>query len=267
MFSGDCFNLFSMIKKETINCVFADPPFNLGKDYGNGSENDNLAKDKYLEWSFSWIDECIRILKPGGSLFIYILPKWGYHFASHIENKGLYFRHWIALSMKGSYPRGTKLYPAHYGLLYFTKDIPTTFNRIYLPIPKCRHCKKDIKDYGGHKKYLNPKGLNLTDFWDDTSPARHKKFKTRWHINELKPMIPSRCIEISTKKFDIVLDPFGGGGSTYEAAQELKRYWIGSELLTFQAIIGRFKQKYPDLKESNPNSKIQAVFKERICLK
>src|SRR5437867_4273718 len=94
------------------------------------------------------------------------------------------FRHWIAISMKGTFPRGNKLYPAHYALLYFTKGIPRTFNRVRLPIPTCRHCGKDIKDYGGHRKYLNPAGLNLTDFWDDTSPARHGKNKSRWHINE-----------------------------------------------------------------------------------
>ena len=73
------------------------------------------------------------------------------------------FRHWIAVSMKGTFPRGRKLYPAHYALLYFTKGVPRIFNRdqVRLPIPKSRHCNKDVKDYGGHRKYLNPLGLNL----------------------------------------------------------------------------------------------------------
>src|SRR5205809_5358017 len=110
--------------------------------------------------------------------------------------------------MKGTFPRGHKLYPAHYALLYFTKGVPKTFNRVRLPIPKCRHCGGDVKDYGGHRKYLNPAGLNLTDFWDDTAPVRHQKFKARWHINELKPMIPARCIEISTNAGDVIIDPF-----------------------------------------------------------
>jgi site-specific DNA-methyltransferase (adenine-specific) len=76
-----------------------------------------------------------------------------YHLAAHLEAKGLLFRHWIAVSMKGTFPRGKKLYPAHYALLYFTKGLPATFNRdeVRQPVPACRHCGGDVKDYGGHR--------------------------------------------------------------------------------------------------------------------
>jgi site-specific DNA-methyltransferase (adenine-specific) len=242
------------VKDCSIDCVFADPPFNLGKDYGSGAIKDALERRDYLKWCFAWIDEAVRVLAPGGALFVYILPQWGYHLATHIEERGMLFRHWIALSMKGTFPRGRKLYPAHYALLYFTKGQPATFNRVRLPIPTCRHCRKDIKDYGGHRKYLNPAGLNLTDFWDDTAPARHQKFKSRWHINELKPMIPGRCIEVSTNEGDIVLDPFGGGGSTYESAQRLKRYWLGSETVTAAAVRERFRRQFPSLHVALPHA-------------
>jgi site-specific DNA-methyltransferase (adenine-specific) len=164
--------------------------------------------------------------------------------------------------MKGTFPRGQKLYPAHYGLLYFTKGRPKTFNRVRLPIPKCRHCGEDVKDYGGHRKYLNPLGLNLTDFWDDTAPARHKKFKTRMHINELKPMIPGRCIEISTNKREIILDPFGGGGSSYQAAQERNRFWLGSELVDCQPILSRFEALFPREIRKRPPKELCQIFKD-----
>ncbi len=248
LYATDCFNLFAAMRDGSVGCIFADPPFNLGKDYGSGAVRDALERREYLKWCFAWLDECIRLLAGGGALFIYILPQWGYHLAGHIEDRGMLFRHWIALSMKGTFPRGRKLYPAHYAILYFTKGQPRTFSRVRLPIPACRHCGKDIKDYGGHRKYLNPAGLNLTDFWDDTAPARHQKFKTRWHVNELKPMIPSRCIEMATREGDVVLDPFGGGGSTYEAAQRLGRYWVGSEIATAGAVRERFRRQFPDLK-------------------
>lgn len=259
LYQADCLDLFATIKDESIDCVFADPPFNLGKVYGEGGEvNDALARRDYLKWSFAWLDEGVRVLRPGGALFVYILPQWGYHLAAHLDDHGMMFRHWIALSMKGSFPRGRKLYPAHYGLLYFTKGEPKTFNRVRLPIPTCRHCGRDIKDYGGHRKYLNPAGLNVTDFWDDTAPARHRKFKTRWHVNELKPMIPDRCVQVTTNAGEIIMDPFGGGGSSYEAAQALKRYWIGSEITDCQPIARRLADRFP---AGRPPKKLLAVFR------
>lgn len=254
LYHTDCLRLFSAIRSDSIDCIFADPPFNLGKDYGNGSVQDALGRGEYLQWCSQWLDQSIRVLKPGGSVFIYILPQWGYHLAGHLESRGMMFRHWIALSMKGTFPRGNKLYPAHYAILYFSKGQPKCFNRVRLPIPSCRHCGKDIKDYGGHRKYLNPLGLNLTDFWEDTAPARHQKFKSRWHINELKPVISSRCIEIATQADEIVLDPFGGGGSTYESAERLDRKWIGCEIGDCSPIQDRFRRhfqsskKLPDLR-------------------
>jgi len=105
---------------------------------------------------------------------------------------------------------------------------------------------------GGHRKFLNPLGLNLTDFWDDTAPARHRKFKARWHVNELKPMIPSRCIELSTMPGDVIVDPFAGGGSTFEAAQLLGRQWIGSEIVDCDLIRDRFKRNLPDVSLTKP---------------
>lgn len=104
LYATDCFNLFSALKDESIDCVFADPPFNLGKDYGRGAVKDVLERRDYLKSCFAWIDECIRLLAPGGALFVYILPQWGYHLAAHIEERGMLFRHWIALSMKGTSP-------------------------------------------------------------------------------------------------------------------------------------------------------------------
>ena len=245
LFHDDCRALLPRIKPDVFDCVFADPPFNLGKTYGNGEVDDSLDERAYLTWSRSWMDECIRVLRPGGAFFIYIVPRWGYRLASHLEERGLLFRHWIAMTMKGTFPRGRKLYPAHYALLYFTKGEPRTFNRVRLPVPTCRHCGRDIKDYGGHRKYLNPAGLNLTDFWEDTSPARHGKFKARWHVNELKPMIPGRCIEIATNSHELILDPFGGGGSSYHAAETMDRHWIGCEITDCAPIVERFEKHFP----------------------
>jgi site-specific DNA-methyltransferase (adenine-specific) len=239
LFQADCLDVFQHIKDESIHCVFADPPFNLGKDYDGAEISDDLPKKEYLEWCYSWLAECVRALVPGGSLFVYNIPKW-LIYLGHFLIERMEFRHWVAITMKNTFPRGNRLYPAHYGLLYFTKGKPRHFNKLRTPIPICRHCGGEIKDYGGHRDKLNKKGLTLTDFWEDTSPVRHHKYKTRV-ANELKPMIPERAILMSTKPGDIVLDPFGGGGSTYQIAEKHSRNWIGVEIGNCKPIIERLQ--------------------------
>jgi site-specific DNA-methyltransferase (adenine-specific) len=55
--------------KESVDLIFADPPFNLGKDYGNGV-SDSLKDHAYLKWCERWIAEGVRVLKPGGVFFL-----------------------------------------------------------------------------------------------------------------------------------------------------------------------------------------------------
>jgi site-specific DNA-methyltransferase (adenine-specific) len=243
LFGTDCLEILGRMRSETIDCVFADPPFNIGKKYKNGFD-DRRNADAYMTWCERWIVECCRVLAPGGAFFTYVLPELAIKFG-HILDRWLDFRHWIAMSMKGSYPRGNRLYPAHYGLLYYTKGRPKTFNKIRIPVQTCRHCRKDIKNYGGQRKYLHPDGLNLSDFWEDTSPNRHKKHKVRPGVNELKIMIPERAIVIATNPGEIIFDPFGGGGSTYHAAELLKRNWLGTEMYDGKHIRQRFEQHFP----------------------
>lgn len=259
LFNCDCMLLFSGIRSESVDLIFADPPFNLGKDYGT-SRFHNAQPDKhYLEWSKTWLAECVRVLKPGGSLFVYNIPKWLIPIGAYL-NELLEFRHWIAITMKNNYPRGNRLYPAHYGLLYYVKGKSFKFNRLRVPVPSCRHCGKDLRDYGGHRDKLNPAGLNLTDFWDDTSPVRHSKFKKR-ASNELKPLIPRRAILIASSEGDIVCDPFGGGGSTFEEAEKNGRLWVGSEIGDCTPIRERFCERLP-FEGLQPNSRLVDIFVE-----
>lgn len=259
LFADDCLRVLKKMRSRVVDCVFADPPFNLGKDYKNGY-HDKMAQIEYLTWCEQWIDECCRVLKPGGSIFIYATPELAIRFGNML-NKRMTFRHWIAMSMKGTYSRGMKLYPAHYALLYYTRGKPKTFNRVRVPIPTCRHCGKELKDYGGHRDKLNPLGLNLTDFWDDTSPNRHSKFKVRPGVNELKLMIPERAILVSTEEDDLVFDPFGGGGSTYQAAELNNRYWMGTELHDSEHVRSRILERFPLSIDLNPDFDFEGIFK------
>lgn len=230
LFSGDCMAVLREITSAVVDTVFADPPFNLGKEYGKKT-NDSKPDGDYLNWCHQWIDECIRVLKPGGTFFLYNLPKWNILLGAYLTNQGMDFRHWIAVEMKSCLPIPGRLYPSHYSLLYYTKGKPKTFRRIRTPIELCRHCGKEVRDYGGHRGAMNPNGVNLKDVWTDIPPVRHWKFKSKDRkANALSTKLLDRVVEVSTVAGDVVLDPFGGSGTTFDVCEKKGRRWIGMEI-------------------------------------
>lgn len=245
LYKGDCLEIMVSIPDGSVDCFFADPPFNLNKLYGKNID-DNLSTEKYLEWCYKWIDEGIRILKPGGAFYLYNLPKWNTYFSCYLNNS-LTFRHWISIENTYSLPISGRLYPSHYSLLYYIKgNKPATFNPPRVPILTCRHCGGEIKDYGGYKSKMNPKGVSLTDVWTDIPVVRHKKYKNR-EANELSLKLMDRILDISTIEGDMVFDPFGGSGTTYIAAELKDRRWLGVEISTTDDILERFKSMNSDM--------------------
>ncbi len=66
---GDTLVVLPTLQTDTAQIIIADPPYNIGKDFGNDS--DKQPMEEYLKWSEKWINECLRILKPNGTMFIY----------------------------------------------------------------------------------------------------------------------------------------------------------------------------------------------------
>lgn len=241
IYADDCVKVLKAMKSFVVDTVFADPPFNLGKEYGRRT-NDNVPDLDYIEWCKVWLTECVRVLKPGGAVFVYNLPKWNILLGAHLFALGLEFRHWIAIEISSSLPIQQRLHPSHYGLLYFTKGKPKTFRRIRTPILVCRHCGGEIKDYGGHRGAMNPKGVTLKDVWTDIPPVRHWKFKSKERrANALSTKLLDRVIETSTVPGDLVLDPFGGSGTTFSVCEAKGRHWIGMEIDFAQQIVDRLE--------------------------
>jgi site-specific DNA-methyltransferase (adenine-specific) len=234
---ADCLDVMRTLKSESVDLAFADPPFNLGKKYSSNID-DAKAEHKYLEWCQLWLDEMVRLLKPGGSLFLWNLPKWNLSLGAYLSET-MTFRHWITVDIKYSLPIPSRLYPSHYALLYFVKGRkPAIFHPDRLPVPCCRHCGGELRDYGGYKDKMNPKGVNLSDVWTDIPPVRHAKYKKR-AANGLALKLMDRIVTMASDPGSLVLDPFGGSGTTYIAAELTGRRWVGAEL-DCSAILERF---------------------------
>src|SRR2546423_13121189 len=98
LYSADCLDLLAATKDKSVDCIFADPPFNLGKHYGSQRIRDEKPKIDYIHWTRRWVSESVRVLKPGGNLFIYHIPKSLIDIASYLNNfDEMEFRNWIAI--------------------------------------------------------------------------------------------------------------------------------------------------------------------------
>lgn len=225
--ASDAFIFLEALRDACADIVFLDPPFNLGKRYGRkGNNADRLRDDEYFGFMSRVLGESVRILKEGGALYLYHIPRWAFRFAPVISET-LQFRHWIAISMKNGFVRQNYLYPAHYALLYFTKGQPASFKRPKIAPATCPRCQSYVKDYGGYKRFIQA-GINLSDVWDDLSPVRHRKYKHR-KANELPLEIPRRAIEISGRPSGLLVDPFAGSGSTLVAGLEVGMFFAACD--------------------------------------
>lgn len=225
LFGSDCLAVLPSVRSASIDTVFADPPFNIGKEYRDNTD-DQRPSGEYIGWCRERLSECVRVVKPGGALFLYNLPKWNVILGAFLMEQGMEFRNWIAIEMSASLPITGRLHPSHYSLLYYTKGKPKTFRRIRTPIPVCRHCGREVKDYGGHRGAMHPNGVTLKDVWTDIPPVRHRKFKSENRkASALSTKLLDRVVEMSTVPGDVVLDPFGGSGTTY-AVCETNPKWV-----------------------------------------
>ncbi len=223
---GDCLELFKDIPDNSIDLTFADPPFNLKKNYS--SYSDSLELQDYLEWCEKWIFEMVRITKPTGSIFVHNIPKWLTFYVTYL-NKFAHFKHWIAWDAPTA-PMGKSLQPAHYGILFYTKKEKGA--KIYeLRHPHKRDRKNGylIKDYGGKKDGLHPFGPLVSDVWTDIHRIKHNT-KRDPHPCQLPIHLMDRLILMATDEGDIVLDPFSGTGTTAISAKRLGRKYIGFEI-------------------------------------
>jgi site-specific DNA-methyltransferase (adenine-specific) len=216
--NGDAIDFLKGLPPDCARVVFLDPPFNLGKQYGGERNLDRRPEPQYEKWLQRVAEESVRVLEPGGSLFLYHVPAWAMRIGAFLDKK-LSFRQWIAISMKNGFVRGTRLYPAHYALTMFTKGKPCRCVRPRISPQECRTCGELVKDYGGYKSIILKKGINLSDFWDDLSPVRHANKKNRT-ANELPSLLFHRILTMVGGRGKLYVDPFGGSGSGVIAAAQ-----------------------------------------------
>ena len=240
IFAADCMKVLPLLKDEVVDTVFADPPFNLGKEYGKNTD-DSLPDERYVRWCQEWLAECVRVLKPGGSLFLYNLPKWNILLGAFLHTQGLELRHWIAIEMSACLPIPAVCIRAT------TACSTTARARQKLSIASARQSLRvGIVVRGEGLRWPprrdEPERRHVKGRLDRYPPVRHWKFKSKnRRSNALSTKILDRVIDMSTDPGDLVIDPFGGSGTTFVVCESKHRHWIGSEIDFAEDIVHRLK--------------------------
>lgn len=235
------------LNDKSIDLIIVDPPYGLGKDYGNNS--DKLPPEEFLNWTYQWLDLAISKLKDSGSLYIFTTWRYSPEIFLFLKSRMIMLNEIIwdrkVPSMGGSIRRFSSV---HDTIGFFAKTSKYYFNLDAVRIPydeKTKHQRSRAEFVG--KKWLEL-GYNPKDIW---SFARlHGQHPERENHPTQKPIkIIERMILASCPENGIVLDPFAGSGTTAIACINTNRHYICYEINT--EYYNLINQRISKLKENN----------------
>jgi DNA modification methylase/ParB-like chromosome segregation protein Spo0J len=221
---GDCLQELSRLEPGCARLVFADPPYNIGIDYGDGANADRLSDTDFLEWFAARVLAFRRALTDDGSLWVLINDEYAAEFAMIFKGAGFTIRNWIKWYETFGVNCSDKFNRTSRHLFYCVKDPRRfVFNREAVNRPSDRQAK-----YADSR--ADPGGKILDDVWTDiprlagTAAERLPDFPTQLPLALLR-----RVVRCASDPGDLVIDPFNGSGTTGVAAVESGRKYVGIE--------------------------------------
>ncbi len=214
---GNALSEIPKIKSETFDLIVADPPYNLGKDYGNN--HDIKGFDEYLDFTHSWLSEAYRVLKPHGTIYVFM----GFRFIAYLYNilereLGMFFNSWIVWHYTQGIGKTKGFSPRHDDILMFTKSRDFVFNLDDVRVPQKYYRERN-----------NMRGANPGDVWE-FSHVHYCNENRQNHPTQKPEGLIERMVLASSNEGDLVLDPFFGSGTTLRVCQQLNRFGTGIEI-------------------------------------
>jgi site-specific DNA-methyltransferase (adenine-specific) len=211
---GDAATMMRTLPNGSVNLLIADPPYNLGKDYGNS--RDMKAWHEYEDFTREWLSVAVPLLDEHGSLYVFMGVRFISKLFAILEDElKLMFNGWITWHYTQGMGRKVGFSPRHEDILYFTRTDRFTFNLDAVRIPQKYFRKRN-----------NMMGANPGDVWQ-FSHVHYCSAEREPHPTQKPEALIERMILASSNKGDAVLDPFVGSGTTCRVADALKRRWIG----------------------------------------
>lgn len=242
VYLGDCIEIMKTLPDKSVDLIFADPPFNIGIKYD--VHNDNMPYQEYHEWSERWIRESYRLLKTDGSIYIAIGDEFAAEINLILKKTGFCFRNWIIWYYTFGQNQRKKFNRSHTHILYFTKDKKRfTFNDKGIRVPSARQLIYN-------DRRANPLGKIPDDVWQFSRVCGTFKERVGKHPCQMPEDLLELIIKTSSNEKDLVLDPFGGTGTTAMVAKRLKRNFITIEISKeyYNIIIKRLEGRVTEIK-------------------
>lgn len=229
IYHGDAIDILRKeISDESVDLVFVDPPYNIGKKFSNF--HDKWPSDsEYAKWAYQWIDECIRILNPTGSLYLMTSTQAMPHFDLYVKEK-LTILSRIVWSYDSSGVQAKKYFGSMYEPILHCVKNPKAycFNADDILVEAKTGAKRQLIDYRGEiPKPYNTKKIpgNVWEF----PRVRYRMDEYEEHPSQKPEALLDRIVRASSNAGDIVLDPFAGTFTTAAVAKALGRKSISIE--------------------------------------
>lgn len=216
VYNDDCIKVMSELPDESIDLIIADPPYNVGKDYGNSS--DRQSNEDYLAFTEEWLTKAVRILKKNGTLYTFGGKEFIAHIYIILEKLNMKFNSWIVWHYTQGQGRTKGYSSRHDDILMFTKNEKYTFNLDSIRVPQ--------KYYRARN---NMRGANPGNVWQ-LSHVHYSEQNRLKHPTQKPHALYERMILSSSNEGEIVLDPFAGSGSSLVVAKKTNRNYIGIEI-------------------------------------
>ena len=227
---SNAFDVLSRLPTRSFDLLFADPPYNLNKDFGKENFRQTIL-DKYEEWLDSWVRLCVPLLKDTAS--VYICGDW--RSGTAIQRVGSrYFTLQNRITWEREKGRGAKRNwkNASEDIWFFTVSDRYTFN-----LDDVKHRRRVIAPY---KENGSPKDWNETpdgnyrdthpsNIWTDLTVPFWSMSENTDHPTQKPEKLLAKIILASTNVGDTILDPFAGSGTTAVVAKKLGRHFVAIE--------------------------------------
>lgn len=259
IYLGDALTVLQNIPDESVDLIFVDPPYNIGKDFA-GRKDKWETDEEYLSWCYQWIDLCINKLKSTGSFYVMTSTQFMPFFDIYIRKKMTILSR-IIWSYDSSGVQAKNYYGSMYEpILFCVKDKNKyTFNANSIMVEAKTGAQRKLIDYRKNPPQPYKTEKVPGNVWN-FARVRYRMEEYENHPTQKPISLLERIIKASSNEGDTVLDPFSGTFTTCFVAQQLQRRYIGIEIQEEYFKIGLRRLKLASEYKGEPLIKEQKTY-------